>query len=617
MIGKTIGKSGAARWTKILLASTIPGNGAAGIASVVALSVAMAATGGISPAFALDPNDTIIDTPGTYSWSTGQTFQDDLIIGLENKGIAATVRDGAKIYVQNRAIIAGLQGSQATLTVSGPGSELNVVRTNSILGNTLYVGGGCNGYSAFCPTGGDGTLTIENGGKADAKSTYVGDGQYSRGNLVVTGKGSLLNTDTFRVRLWPGSTGSTVTIGDGGSIVTNYVSTDGGFRDKTKIGSKLLVTGEGSKWVNTGDFDLGSDMTVENGGFVSTSGLRVASDIISENTLYITGDKSSVNVTGELSLSSANVSVANGANLNVLGGVDLSGGNLTIGGKISMGDNGTDPALFAPQAAGHLNKEAVLTFGSRDNMGGRLNFNHTGSGESAYEFSNTLVGNGVIRALAGETTLTGDLTKFYSTNNNLEGGIVVDGDGAKLTFKSDFGMVVTDTSNNSGYATNMLVRNGTLVLGGQTGRIYTNFLGSEMYTSSATVSEKGRLEGFGTIGGLTLYSGAVLSPGTNDSRTGTFVVKGRADFGAGSFYDVDIASNGTSDKVVVETLKQYSGFDQDGNPVTVDGLGTARIGADVNVRVTALNDAVSYQTGQTYTILTAAGGIEGQFAQAV
>lgn len=444
MIGNTIGKSGAARWTKILLASTILGNGGAGTASAVALSIAMSATGGISPAFALDPNDMVIDAPGSYSWSTDQTFQDDLIIGLENKGIAATVRDGAKIYVENRAIIAGMEGSQAILTVSGPGSELNVVRTTDILGNTLHVGGGCNGYSVMCVYGGDGALIVEKGGKVDAKWTRIGDGQKSRGDLTVTGQGSILNTDEFYVRTWiDNAKGSTVTISDGGSITTNYVSTGGDFADA--LGSKVVVTGEGSKWINTGTFELGGDMTVEDGGLLSTSTLKVGNSSIGENTLYITGDKSSVNVSGVLRMGPGNVSVANGANLNVAGGIDLSedNGYVTIGGRIDMGSFTDEPKALNPQAAGHINKEAVITFGSGDNEGGRLVFNHT---ETGYDFSNALVGNGVIAALNGETVLTGDLTRFYATNSY--GGIVVDGKDAKLVLKTDLGTAVAGIDSN-------------------------------------------------------------------------------------------------------------------------------------------------------------------------
>lgn len=118
----------------------------------------------------------------------------------------------------------------------------------------------------------------------------------------------------------------------------------------------------------------------------------------------------------------------------------------------------------------------------------------------------------------------------------------------------------------------MQVREGALVLGGQTGQVVTNFLGSETYTSKVEVwgesintarnvpTAIGRLEGWGTIGGLAVDKNAVVSPGTSDSRIGTIVVKGQAQFATGSLYDVDIASNGASDRLVVETLKQSSGF---------------------------------------------------------
>lgn len=597
LIGKTIGKSGAARWTKILLASTILGGGGAGIASGIALSAAVSLAG-VSQAFSAPPDskDYLID--GTSdTWSSNRAFTNDLLVGLFTRGVTLTIDSGADVTVGGRMIIAGNKNSQGTVVVSGAGSELNIARTNNILGNSLYVGGGGDGNAATYIYGGDGTLRIENGGKVDSKYTNIGAGQLAKGTLIVTGKGSLLNSDELYLRTGLGSTdSSSITIKDGGSITTKYFETAGDFSDTP--GAKVLVTGEGSKWVNTGNFKLGGDMTIENGGFVETSTAEIGNSLIAENTLFLTGGTSSFNVTDKLTIAAGNLSVANGATLKAANGINLKGdaGHLTIGGKIDMTNVFDEPKALAAEAAGSINKEAVITFGSTKNEG-HLNFNHTGTGSTAYTLENALVGDGIITALAGETILSGDLTKFYSTAGRLGGGVVVDGDGAKLTLKGDLGTAASDPSFFP-TVTTFRVNNGTLALGGETGRLVAN---NSYYSSRADVEAKGRLEGWGTVGSTDI-NGGVIAPGTSDKRIGTITVKGNLTFYANSLYNVDIAGNGTSDKIVVEAVNQN---------------GVVDIKNNVNVNVTALDAAANYQTGQTYTILTAAGGINGQFAQAL
>uniref|UniRef100_UPI0016427014 autotransporter outer membrane beta-barrel domain-containing protein n=1 Tax=Mesorhizobium amorphae TaxID=71433 RepID=UPI0016427014 len=597
MIGNTIGKSGAARWTKILLASTVLGSGGAGVASAIALSSAISLAG-VNQAFSAPPdsNDYLIDG-ASDTWSSNRAFTDDLIIGLYTQGAVLTIDSGAKVTVGDNVIIAGNGGSQGTVVVTGLGSELNVLRTGTG-DKTLNIGGGGDGYAAVPIYGGDGTLRIENGGKADAKYTYVGYGQKAKGTLVVTGQGSSLTTDELRLSTGLDATGSsTITIANGGSIATNSVETFGkGSSDH--LSANVLVTGEGSKWVNAGNFKLGGDMTIENGASVTTSTAEIGNSIINENTLYLTGDKSSFNVTDRLTIEDGNLSVANGAKLNVANGIKLTGENgyLTIGGKIDMSDVFDEPKPLAAEAAGSINKEAVITFGSTKSEG-HLSFNHTGTGSNAYTMENALVGDGIITALAGETILSGDLTKFYSTAGRLGGGVVVDGDTAKLVLKGDLGTAASDPHPISPTRTSFRVNNGSLVLGGATGQMVAN---NSYYSSVVDVNAKGWLEGWGTVGS-TDVNGGVISPGTSDNRIGTITVKGNLTFYANSNYNVDIAGNGTSDKIVVESVNQN---------------GVADIKNNVNVNVTALDAAANYQTGQTYTILTAAGGITGQFAQA-
>ncbi|SES26218.1 autotransporter domain-containing protein [Rhizobium sp. NFR03] len=568
------------------------------------------------PALALDDKDYIQDS-GNVVWSTDQSFADDMIIGLENKGTTLTINSGANVLIANRGIIAGLGGSQATVTVSGPGSELNVVRTPYVLGNSLSIGGGCNGYSVMCITGGDGTLIVEGGGKVDAKNIYVGEGQGAQGKLLVTGAGSVVSANYLGMQGML-TTPSLVKVEQGGAILTNQASI-GQFTTTTAEGG-AIVTGAGSSWINSGRLDLSGNLTIENGGAMSTS----IADLDDVGNLTVTGAGSSFTATNAISVETdSHVVVANGGNLNAANGINIgSDGYLVIGGQIDTDALQGLPRALDTQAAGTVSAGTVVNFGTSGS--GRLVFNHTNTG---YDFSNKIVGDGSIVSLSGETILSGDLTGFASLDS-YAGGVIVDGN-SRLVLKGDLGTALADDDTVSPNRTNFDVKNGTLVIGGQTGQVVTNFLGSETYTSAVDVwgdtlngqrnvtGAYGKLAGFGTIGSTFIDRGATISPGDTGNPLGTITVRGDLDLAEGAIYDVDVAGNGASDRISVETVKQNAGYDAAGKPIAVDGLGRATIGKDSSVQVTALDAATSYQTGQTYKILTAQGGITGTFAQVV
>ena len=108
-----------------------------------------------------------------------------------------------------------------------------------------------------------------------------------------------------------------------------------------------------------------------------------------------------------------------------------------------------------------------------------------------------------------------------------------------------------------------------------------------------SVNDGATLGGIGTVGTTTVASGGRLAPGNS---IGTLSVDGDLTLAAGSTYDVEIAGNGSSDRVDV------------GGKATVTGS---------HVAVTALDPETSYQSGQTYRILTAGSGVVGNFADVV
>ncbi|RYD21831.1 MAG: hypothetical protein EOP69_00710, partial [Spirochaetia bacterium] len=333
------------------------------------------------PAMAQDAKDYVLDS-GSVVWNTDQSFADDMIIGLENKGTTLTINSGADVLIANRGIIAGLGGSQAMVTVSGPGSELNVLRTPYVLGNSLTIGGGCNGYSVMCISGGDGTLIVENGGKVDAKNIRVGEGQGARGTLIVTGAGSTVSADHLGTQGLIASP-SSVVVEKGGSILTNTASLGAFTTDDTESGA--TVRGTGSSWLNSGRLDLIGDLKVEDGGTMSTS----TAYLDDAGDLLVTGAGASFTATDSIGIvADSHVVVANGATLNVTNAINVGrDGYLVIGGEVDTDALQGLPTAIDTQAAGKVSAGTRIDFGTSGS--GRLVFNHTDTG---YEFSNKLVG---------------------------------------------------------------------------------------------------------------------------------------------------------------------------------------------------------------------------------
>lgn len=103
--------------------------------------------------------------------------------------------------------------------------------------------------------------------------------------------------------------------------------------------------------------------------------------------------------------------------------------------------------------------------------------------------------------------------------------------------------------------------------------------------AATRINAGGRLSGHGTLADLAVYG--TIAPGNS---IGTLHVSGNYVQGAGSTFEAELGANGGSDRIVVDGTAQLQG-------------GTARLYGAPGV----------YYVGQTYTLLTAAGGLTGQF----
>lgn len=536
-------------------------------------------------------------------WTQNRTVAGYLVVRGGADGATLTIKDGAAVASESGYMGDG-RGTVGTVVVSGPGSTWDIVTADPRDDRVLYVGGFGTGIQ-----GGKGTLIIENGGKVSSQYVELGALQGGDGTLIVKGEGSILSTDYLNAAYASHDLNfGEITVQDGGLIMSKGSILENG---------RTTITGRNSRWTNSGSLTINDTFTIENGGVVTTGTADLTkTDSTDLVTVYVNGAGSEFAVNGKLSIAdvgAVNLSVANGAKLSAGGGIVISGagnffqegmGSLTIGGKVEMSRIIGVTGLEA-QAAGFVDPAAGITFGSGD---GNLNFNHTNGG---YDLANTISGKGTINSLAGETVLSGDLATFNGNVNVL---------GGKLVLKGNI-----DTNDNDGNVNDRLhysetrfdVKNGTLIVDGEAGRVQTNAFGGQSYTNSVVVwgetlnrvgnptsTAFGRLGGSGTIGNAALDKKAIIAPGNNS--IGTLTIMGQLEMNDGSIYEADIAGDGRSDRIAVKGLQ---------NGVRGDGVAT--IGNGVNVEVNALDAKTSYQNGQTYTILTADNGVDGQFAQAI
>ncbi|MEE7462826.1 autotransporter outer membrane beta-barrel domain-containing protein [Methylobacterium fujisawaense] len=119
---------------------------------------------------------------------------------------------------------------------------------------------------------------------------------------------------------------------------------------------------------------------------------------------------------------------------------------------------------------------------------------------------------------------------------------------------------------------------------GQGGALYAN----GTIAGTAIVGAGGLLGGSGTLGGINALSGSTVAPGNS---IGTLNVTGNVAFAAGSNYQVEANAAGQSDRIVAGGSAALSG-------------GTVQV----------LAAAGTYNPRTTYTILSATGGVSGQFA---
>jgi fibronectin-binding autotransporter adhesin len=416
-------------------------------------------------------------------------------------------------------------------------------------------------------------------------NTYRGGTAVTAGTLQVSADNNLgaasggLALDNGTLRYGAGfASARAVTLGDnGGGVDTNgndaalngaITGTGTGALTKSGAGTLTLAganTYGGGTSVNAGT--LQGNTTSLQGNIINNA--NVAFDQAANGTYA-----GSMTGSGSLTKLNAGTLTLTSAQSSFTGGTTVSGGTLQGTTDTLKGNIANNANVTFDQGDSGTYDGAMTGIGSLTKTGdGALTLTNNQSSYSGGTFINAGEVLGSSDAFKGNIFNNASLVFDQRTDSVYAGSI--NGTGG-LTKIGSARVDLTGISNYTG-ATN--VNGGTLSVNGS------------IANSDVTVNAGGILGGTGTVGPTTVASGGVFAPGNS---IGTITVNGRLIFAAGSTYQVKTDAAGNADRI---------------NVVGAPGSATLN-GGTVDVRA----GSGTYQPVTQYTILNAAGGVGGKFA---
>jgi len=510
-------------------------------------------------------------------------------------------------------------------TSGGPGAYgaggIGIVGANLSITNNGTIAGGLSGDGvtrtwAIRFTSGNNTLTFGN-----ATSGLIGGILMDAGTLtfaqptdvtldnVINGNGSVIKTGAGTLMLTGANTYTGGTTISGGKLSvssdTNLGNASGGL---TLDGGTLLVTSSFTSARTVALTAAGGGVEVASSAMLTLSGDIGGSGGLTKSgagTLVLTGANT---YAGGTTISSGKLSVSSNGNLgDASGGLTLNGGTLLVTNSITSARtvtlSGSGGGIEVDAGRAVLWTGTITGTGGLTKSGGgtlALQNNSNYSGATLVE-AGTLVGssstafsaNSNFTVSAGATLELSDVPGLVATVGSLAGaGAVQIGSGATLKAGSS-NASTTFSGTISGNGALDKTGTGTLTLtGSNTYTGGTKVSGGKLVvngsiTGSVTLSG-GTLGGSGTVGTLAVASGGTVAPGNS---IGTLKVSGNISFASGSVYQVEVNAAGEGDKIVVTGSASITG-------------GT----------VAVLAASGNYAASTSYTILTANGGVSGQFS---
>jgi autotransporter-associated beta strand protein len=469
-----------------------------------------------------------------------------------------TLLTGTNTYSGGTAIAAG-----ATLTLAGSGSIVGSVAnsgilnfTNSSTAGTTTITNNSTGTLEFLNTSTAGNATIINNGALP----LAGMGFFNSstaGNANITNNGPLGFNDTS-------------TAGD--ATITNTFILN--FRQTSTAGNAKITNQLNN--INFFNSSTAGNATITNSGSVDFFDTSTAGNA----TINIVDGQVSFRNTS----TAGNATIINNA---IIFGTSFSGNS--TGGNATITNNGFLQFRETSTAGDATITTNASMFGTSfvdHSTGGNARF--IANAGSTVDFSKTLGPAGDKKVSAG--SIEGAGMYFLGSNQ-----LTVGSNNLNTTLSgviSDCGPSGTNCIN-SGATGGSLVKvgTGTLTLTGTntyTGATTVNagtlFVNGSIANSAVTVNSGAMLAGIGTVGATTINSGGIFAPG---SSPGTMTVQGNLAFQSGAIYLVQV------------------------NPSTASSTNvTAGGSATLAGTVQAAFASGSY-AARTYTILSAAGGLNG------
>jgi outer membrane autotransporter protein len=405
-----------------------------------------------------------------------------------------------------------INGGVGAMTISGAGSSW----TNT---GSIYVGGFVDtSQSTPALYFGTGTLTIADGGKLISISSTntglpeaIGLGTGSIGTAVVTGAGSQWTAGQHLIAGYGGGNG-TLTIENGGTVdVAGLVGAGIGVGSFTQSVGTINVLSGGALISNSGG--LGAINGVNIGGVIGGADSTGAALVSGAGASWIVNGGLFVGGATNLGLDpgTGTVTIANGGAIRASEGVTLA----PDAGSFGTLNLGAAPGSAAV-APGTLDTPTVI-FG---NGTGAINFNHTAAD---YVFAAAISGPGAVNQIAGTTILSGNSTYTNATtisggvlrvNGSLGNTAVTVDNGGKLGGSGSIAGPVTVAAGGIIAPGNSI---GTLTLGGN----FTQAAGAIYQVELNTAGQSDLLVVGGTA---TIQNGAVLQVIRADAATSPFVI---------------------------------------------------------------------------------------------
>jgi T5SS/PEP-CTERM-associated repeat protein len=503
---------------------------------------------------------------------TGSTADYELIVGNDGSGSFLRVAAGAQLNVSGalgNAVIGKSAGITGTANVTGVGA----IWSNSTTDSTapLAIGG-------F----GTGTLNISAGGHVDDFDADIATEAGSTGSVSVDGAGSLW---TNRGTLYVGNAGlGSLTISNGGQVNDN-ASVVGSTPGAT---GTVTVTGAGAKWTQATDLRLGSNFTfnsmtaggsmrVSAGGQVATAGdADVGSSGIGTARLEDNGSQWTI---GDA------LRVQGPSRLDILAGAKVTSNTALIRGTVSVDETGaswevSDTLSVTTGAVLGSTTPATVNVGDGAHVSSRVAYVGTGGG-----------GGQAFIDSAGSTWTTAE--QLYvgiggGGQFNVTGGGIVNSGAVQLAvLPNDVGNVTVDASTwtNAGNfdvgvagTAKLTVTNGGTVSSGDT----------------ISVGPRGVIQGNSHVA-ANVRNGGIVAPGLDPAIVQSTMI---------ATLHVDGDYTQTSAGALAIQLAATTNLDK----LSITGHATLAGELDVSNFNGFLPTA-----GQTFDLLTAAGGVSGHF----